>query len=58
MTIPSLGSAPWYLGTFPVAGRVLFKTPTEYCIMLVGEWTTVRIPTDCLSNAPSESRGS
>lgn len=35
------------LGNMTLGGRILFETSTEYCIMLVGEWATARIPKSC-----------
>lgn len=31
------------LGTLTFGGYILFETPTEVCVMMVGEWQTVRI---------------
>jgi hypothetical protein len=32
------------LGNLTFGGSILFETPTELCVMMVGDWQTVRIP--------------
>ena len=34
----------FHLGNLTFGGYLLFETPTEVCIMMAGDWQTVRIP--------------